>query len=79
MKKFNFKFQVSGISQSHGKFNELGEGTMKLNESKFSDGGVQAEMIKSAVDTFLLVTQPAKKYEGISDLSVKVSHIKILG
>ena len=78
MKKFNFKFLVSGVCNSHGEFGEPGEGTMKLDESKFSSGAIQAEMVKEAIDTFLLVTQPAKNYQDITELSVVVSDIKIL-
>ena len=78
MKQFSFKFQVSGLSQSHGEFSQVGKGSMKLDESKFSDGGVQAEMIKEAVDFFIKITQPSKTYKGVSDLSVKVFDIKVL-
>jgi hypothetical protein len=79
MKKLEFKFVVSGNSTSHGAFEEKGEGAIKIKPEDYpTEGGVQVEMMKEALETFLLVTQPAKKYKGIFELAIIVNEINEL-
>jgi hypothetical protein len=74
--KYNYKFYIQGSCKNSGEFTEPGEGSIMVDNTSFdNEARLHLEMIKDALEAFISVTQPIKKYELISELSVKIEDI----